>query len=90
MGGREAGRMRAKVRGAIQRRCGSWGEGLHVGALTRSPPLCGSVVPRAPSHPLDSPAEFTSLTRSLLPPQGGSLLGTLEQALGTQSEAEAR
>ena len=47
-------------------------------------------IPRAPSHPLDSPAEFTSLTRSPLPPQGRSLLGTFEQALGTQSEADTR
>lgn len=49
--------------------------------------LCASV-PRAPSHPLDTPAEFTSLTRSLLPPQGSLLLGTFEQALGMQFEAE--
>lgn len=32
-------------------------------------------VPRVPSHPLDTPAEFTSLTRSPFPPQGRSLSG---------------
>lgn len=52
--------------------------------------LLWAYVPRAPSHPLDSPAEFTSLTRSPLPPQGRSLPGTFEQGLGMQSEADIR
>lgn len=52
--------------------------------------LLRASVPRALSHPLDTPAEFTSLTRSLLPPQGRLLLGTFEQALGMQFEAELR
>lgn len=55
-------------------------------------PLCTwllwASVPRVPSHRLDTPAEFTSLTRSPLPPQGRLLPGTFEQALGTQFEAE--
>lgn len=52
--------------------------------------LLWASVPRTPSHPLDTPAEFTSLTRSLLPPQGRLLLRTFEPALGMQFEAEWR
>lgn len=52
--------------------------------------LLWASVPRTPFHPLDTPAEFTSLTRSLLPPQGRLLLGTFEPVLGMQFEAAWR
>lgn len=85
--------MRAKVQRGIQRRCGSWGWELPCGAPFHGPSvmwLLWASVPRTPSHPLDTPAKFTSLTRSLLPPQGRRLLGTFEPTLGMQLEAEWR
>lgn len=62
------------------------------GALSMSPPCAASLglCSQSASHPLDTSAEFTSLTRSPFPPQGRSLMGIFEQVLGTQFEAEIR